>query len=82
MAPDHPQTDLHAHIWHILRNQERIEREIRELKRDREAMIRRFAGWVIWVLSATLGALASHAFGAGSPVAWLFNTIRSSLGSP
>ena len=82
MELNHPQGELQAHIFHIIRNQERIEREIKELKRDREAMIRRFAGWIIWVLSATLGALVSHAFGAGSPVAWLFKTITSSLGSP
>lgn len=44
-----------------------------ELRKDREAMIRRFGGWAIKLLALLAGVLASAAFNIDFPdLAWLF----------
>lgn len=71
---------LEAHFYHIWQTQNALKEEIRELKRDREVMLRKIGGWSIWALVAILSAVVSKGSTLGYLARTLLGTIGSSLG--
>jgi hypothetical protein len=67
---------LEVHFYHIWQRQSALEEEIKELKKDRAALIRRIGGWGIWALVALLGAIVSK----GSTLGYLAQAFLSSTG--
>ena len=70
---------LEAHHYHLWQQQNALKDEIKELKRDRAALLRKIGGWGIWALVAILSAVVSRGSTPGYLTQRLLETIGSSL---
>lgn len=70
---------LEAHFYHIWQQQGALQEEIKELKRDRAALLKKIGGWVIWVLIVLLSAVVSKGSTPGFLTQQFFETIKSLL---
>ena len=70
---------LEVHFYHIWLRQSGLEAEIKELKKDRAALLRKIGGWGAWVLVAVLSAVVSRGSTPGFLGQKLLETIGSSL---
>ena len=68
---------LEAHVYHIWQQQSALQEEIKELKRDRAALLRKIGGWGIWALVAILSAVVSK----GSTPGYLSQKFLEMIGS-
>jgi hypothetical protein len=77
-ASQHPEAKiarLEAHVFHLSQKQKELEGEQRELKRDREALLR----YVLWRLVIFLGLLIGALVSNGSTEGSLKKALSSAL---
>ena len=72
---------LEAHVWHLSQKQRELEAEHRELKKDREALLRYIMWRLAIFLGLLIGALASNDSTGGSLVQGILHALTGSLGS-
>jgi hypothetical protein len=83
MFPNGRETDeakiarIEAHHYHLWRQLNALQEEIRELKKDRAALLRKVGGWAAWVLVALLSAVVSK----GSTLGYLSQKLLEMIGS-
>lgn len=68
---------LEERVYHHWRQQNVLQEEIRELKKDRAALLKKIGGWGIWVLVAILSAVVSK----GSTPGYLSQKFLEMIGS-
>lgn len=69
---------LEAHFYHIWQQQNALNEEIKELKRDRTALLKKIGGWGIWLLIVMLSAVVSKGSTPGYLVQRLLEMISTS----
>ena len=70
---------LEERIYHLWQRQNALQEEIKELKKDRAALLRKIGGWGAWVLVAILSAVVSRGSTPGFLLQKLLETTGSSL---
>jgi hypothetical protein len=82
-ASPHPEAKiarLEAHVFHLSQKQKEQEDEFRELKKDREALLRYILWRLVIFLGLLIGALASKGSSDGSMTKDFFGALTGSLG--
>jgi len=80
ITPQEKIANLQAHVFHLLQKQKELENEHRELKKDREALLRYILWRLVIFLGLLIGALASKDSTEGSLPAAVWRALTGSLG--
>lgn len=80
VTPEAKIANLQAHVFHVLQKQKEMENEHKELKKDREALLRYMLWRLVIFLGLLIGALASNGSTSGSLIKGLSNALTASFG--
>ncbi len=79
-SPEAKIARLEAHVFHISLKQKELEQEHRELKKDREALLRYMLWRLVIFLGLLIGALASKDSTGGSLPGAVLRALTGSFG--